>query len=99
MIRFDMGPLTQGQYTIARDLFHPFWQKLINMNIESDDSTGLVNFVKPVEDVTRFSLRLDPAFFLDFVGHCKQVIQFTKNEGTSSKHRQPMNTTIGVVIP
>ena len=25
-IRFDTGPLAQGQYTVAMDLFHPSWQ-------------------------------------------------------------------------
>ena len=73
MIGFDMGPLIQGQYTVAMDLFHPSWQKLFKMNVESDDLTGLVHFVKSVDDVTRFLLHLDPALFLDFVGHCKQV--------------------------
>ena len=56
--------------------------------MEADASTGLVQFSKPVYDVTDFALRLDPTWFPDFVGHRKQVVQFTKNEG-SSKHRQP----------
>ena len=56
--------------------------------MEADASSQLLQFATPVDDVIDFALRLDPTRFPDFVGHCKQVVQFTKSEVTS-KHWQP----------
>ena len=42
------------------------------------NAPGLVQFGKPVDDMTRFALHLYAMRFPDFMGNCKQVVQFTK---------------------
>ena len=80
LVTFDVGFLTQGDYTVAFDLFHPAVDGL-SMAVGWDPWSGMSHLSRPIDDVSDFALHLDVNRYPDFVGRLKQVLQFTKDKG------------------
>ena len=84
MLAFDVGFLTQGDYTVAFDLFHPTVQNL-TMTARVESLSGLRHLQKPIDDLTVYMLRPALSWLLPLMGHRKQVLQFRKTEGKNTK--------------